>query len=132
MYNVNELINKAKEAREKSYSPYSNFAVGAAILLKNGQYILGANIENVSFGLSNCAERSAMFNMMCQGYSKNDVVAMCVIGNTKTPISPCGACRQVMAELLDMNTNIILANLNGDFKEVTVSDLLPYSFEGLE
>ena len=97
---INELILKAKEAREASYSPYSKFKVGAAILMKDGTYILGCNVENSSYGLSICAERNALFQMVARGYKKTDAVAMCIIGQTDTPISPCGACRQVMEELL--------------------------------
>ena len=70
--------------------------------------------------------------MVSSGYTKDDVVAMAVVGDTINPISPCGACRQVMAELLDMNTKIVLANIKYDYKETTVKELLPYNFEGLE
>ena len=126
------LIDKAIEGRSRTYSPYSNFGVGAAILLKNGEYILGCNVENISYGLTICAERNALFQLVSKGYNKNDVEAMCVVGDTANPISPCGACRQVMAELLDMDTKIVLANLKHDYKETTVKELLPYNFEGLE
>ena len=115
-------------ARTNAYTPYSKFKVGAAILLKNGNYILGCNVENASYGLSMCAERTALFKMISEGYTKADVVAMCIIGQTDKPISPCGACRQVMEELLSSDTPIILANLLREYKEFKVSDLLPYSF----
>ena len=125
---INELILKAKEAREASYSPYSKFKVGAAILMKDGTYILGCNVENSSYGLSICAERNALFQMVARGYKKTDAVAMCIIGQTDTPISPCGACRQVMEELLPKDCKIVLANLKNDVKEMTIEELLPYSF----
>ncbi len=125
---INEIIAKAREAREASYSPYSHFAVGAAILMKNGDYVLGCNVENSSYGLSICAERNAMFQMISKGYKKEDAVAMCIIGATDTPISPCGACRQVMEELLPKDCKIILTNLKGDVKEMLNEELLPYSF----
>ena len=125
---INEIIAKAREAREASYSPYSHFAVGAAILMKNGDYVLGCNVENSSYGLSICAERNAMFQMISRGYKKEDAVAMCIIGATDTPISPCGACRQVMEELLPKDCKIILTNLKGDVKEMLNEELLPYSF----
>ena len=125
---VNRLIEMAIAARTNAYTPYSKFKGGTAILLKNGNYILGCNIENASYGLSNCAERTALFKMISDGYTKSDVEAMCIIGQTDNPISPCGACRQVMAELLSEDTPVYLANLNGKVKEYKVSDLLPYSF----
>lgn len=127
---IDEIIEKAKEGRKNSYSPYSNFKVGAAILLKNGEYILGCNVENSSYGLSICAERNALFQMVSKGYKKDDVVAFCIIGDTDTPISPCGACRQVMEELLPRNCRVILANMKNDVKEMTIDELLPYSFSG--
>lgn len=128
MYDINEIIDKAIKAREFAYTPYSNFKVGAAILLKNGKYILGCNVENASYGLCNCAERTALFKMISEGYNKNDVECMCIVGQTTRPISPCGACRQVMSELLLANTPIILTNLEREIKELKVIDLLPYSF----
>lgn len=130
--NINELINKAIEARSKSYSPYSKFKVGASILLKNGTYVLGCNVENVSYGLTNCAERTALFKLVSDGYNKDDVVAMAIVGDTLEPIAPCGACRQVMLEILDKDTPIIMANLNGKYIETKVSSLVPYIFGGIE
>lgn len=127
-----KLIEKAIEARSYAYTPYSKFKVGAAILLKDGSYVTGCNVENVSYGLSNCAERTTLFKMVSQGVSKKDVLAMCIVANTKNPVSPCGACRQVMAELLSKDTPILLANLEKEYKETTVEELLPYSFEEIE
>ena len=132
MINKEELVNQAIKGMNNSYSPYSKFKVGAALLLKDGSYIYGCNVENASYGLTNCAERTALFKMVSEGYSKNDVLAMSIVGNTNEPISPCGACRQVMAELLNRNTPVILANLKGDTKEITVEALLPYMFSDLE
>lgn len=128
MYDIDKLIDNAIKARQFAYTPYSKFKVGAAILLKNGEYILGCNVENASYGLCNCAERTALFKMISEGYNKNDVVCMCIVGQTNRPISPCGACRQVMSELLEPNTPVILTNLKRDIKEIRVIDLLPYSF----
>ena len=96
--------------------------------MKDGTYILGCNVENSSYGLSICAERNALFQMVAKGYKKGDAKAMCIIGQTDTPISPCGACRQVMEELLSRDCKIILANLKNDVKEMTIDELLPYSF----
>ena len=127
-----ELVAKAIEGRSLAYTPYSKFKVGAAILLKNGTYITGCNIENVSYGLSNCAERTTLFKMVSSGYTKEDVLAMAVVADTASPVSPCGACRQVMAELLHKDTLVLLANLNYDIKETSVEELLPYGFEEIE
>ncbi len=129
---MKEFIDIALDATKYSYSPYSKFKVGAAIKLKNGKYITGCNIENVSFSLTNCAERTALFKLISEGYTKNDVEAICVVGYTDNPISPCGACRQVMNELLNKDTKVILSNNKYDIKEVTVGELLPYSFDSIE
>lgn len=130
---MKEIVKKAIEGMNKTYSPYSKFGVGAALLMKDGKYITGCNIENAAFGDCICAERSTLFTAHNLGYNlKNDVVEMCVVGNTKNPISPCGSCRQVMNELLRKDLKVVLANTKGDTKEVTVGDLLPYSFDEIE
>ena len=127
---TNKVIEAATLARENSYAPYSKFRVGAALLLKNGEIIRGCNIENASYGLCNCAERTALFTAYAKGYRKDDIVAMSISGDTEGPISPCGACRQVMSELLNKDTPVYLTNLKGDVKEFKVAELLPYSFDG--
>lgn len=124
------LVEAAIDAMKNAYVPYSNFRVGAAVLLKNGQIIQGCNVENASYGLCNCAERTALFATYALGYRKEDIVAMSIAGATEKPISPCGACRQVIAELVKPDTPIYLTNLNGDVKETTTLELLPYSFSG--
>ena len=121
-------FEQALIARSRAYTPYSSFKVGAAILLKDGSYIHGANVENASFGLSNCAERSALFSLYSQGYKKEDIVSMTVVANDHGPVSPCGACRQVMHELMPKNAKVILANTQGELKEMTTDELLPYAF----
>lgn len=125
---MEKLYEEAKNAFLNSYSPYSKFKVGAAIELNNGKIIFGTNIENASYGLSICAERSALFTAYSLGYRKNDIKKMLILGDTKQPISPCGACRQVMSELLDLDTEIILTNLNNDRLVYKVRELLPYHF----
>ena len=127
---MEKLIKAAVEAMQNAYVPYSHFQVGAALLLKDGTIIKGCNIENASYGLCNCAERTALFKAYSEGITKDDIVAMSVAGATDGPISPCGACRQVMAELLHLNTPVYLTNVKGDVKEMTVEDLIPYSFSG--
>ena len=123
-------MEAAVKAMENAYVPYSKFQVGAALLLKNGEIITGCNIENASYGLCNCGERTALFRAYALGYRKDDIVAMSVAGATDGPISPCGACRQVMAELLNPNTPVYLTNVKGDVMETSVKELLPYSFSG--
>lgn len=127
---MRKLLEAAVKAMENAYVPYSKFQVGAALLLKNGEIITGCNIENASYGLCNCGERTALFRAYALGYRKDDIVAMSVAGATDGPISPCGACRQVMAELLNPETPIYLTNTKFDVKETTVKELLPYSFSG--
>jgi cytidine deaminase len=123
-----ELIAKAKEARELSYSPYSNFKVGAALLTKDGQVFLGSNVENSSYPLTMCAERNALYNAYMHGYKKDDFVALALCANTEEPCSPCGACRQVMSEIFPSDAPVYMSNLKGNIKETTVSELLPFAF----
>ena len=127
---MKKLMEAAVKAMENAYVPYSKFKVGAALLLKNGEIITGCNIENASYGLCNCGERTALFRAYALGYRKDDIVAMSVAGATDGPISPCGACRQVMAELLNSKTPVYLTNVKYDVKETSVEELLPYSFSG--
>jgi cytidine deaminase len=124
------LLTAARDAAKLGYTPYSSFPVGAAILMKNGTIILGANIENSSYGLTVCAERNAMFRAHLEGFRKVDIVAMAVSGPTDHPISPCGACRQVMAELLPIHTPVYLTNDTNAVLDMTVETLLPYAFDG--
>lgn len=123
-----ELYNEAVKARENAYVPYSKFKVGAAILLKNGKIISGFNIENSSYGLCNCAERNALFRTYMEGFNKDDIDVLLVIADTDRAVSPCGACRQVMSELMKLDTKVILTNLHDDTIETTVDKLIPYSF----
>ncbi|MBQ8417861.1 MAG: cytidine deaminase [Phascolarctobacterium sp.] len=119
-----ELLEAALVARERAYAPYSKFLVGAAVRAASGKIYTGCNIENASYGLTVCAERNALFSAV--GAGEREFTALCVVGDTEAPISPCGACRQVMAEF--KVPRIILANLKGDMKEYTLEELLPYGF----
>jgi len=123
-----ELIKKAEEARKLSYSPYSNFAVGAALLCKDGSVYIGTNIENSSYPLCMCAERNALYNAKMHGVKKEDMVALALSADTEEPCSPCGACRQVLSELFPKNAPIYMTNLKGAIKETTVEELLPFAF----
>ena len=128
LMNREDLIKEAVKARENSYSPYSNFKVGAALLCKDGTVFHGANIENSSYGLCMCAERNAIYNAMNHGYKRDDFVSLVVLADTEGPCSPCGACRQVMHELLPVSADIILANIKGEFKVTNTNELLPFAF----
>ena len=126
--NSKELIKKAEEARKLSYSPYSHFAVGAAVLTKDGKVFFGANIENSSYPLCMCAERNALYNAMMNGYQKEDLLALALVADTEEPCSPCGACRQVISELFPESAPIYMASLNGKVKETTARELIPFAF----
>ena len=128
-----ELVNKAIEGRKRSYSPYSHYAVGAALLMKDGTVITGANIENAAYGDCICAERVAMFQAHNMGYNlKTDVEAIAITSESAKPSAPCGSCRQVMNELLKKDCKVILSNLKGDIMEETVKTILPYGFDDLD
>ena len=120
------LLDQAIEARKKAYTPYSHFQVGATVLTKDNHVFQGGNIENASYGLTNCAERTAIFKAVSEGKKEFDTIV--VVADTEGPVSPCGACRQVMAEFCDKDTKIILANLNGEKVETTIDKLLPGFF----
>ncbi len=126
----NELAKVAIEARNLSYSPYSKFKVGAALLCKDGKVFKGANIENSSYPLCMCAERNALYSAMMNGYKKEDFVALAIAAETDEPCSPCGACRQVISELFPKDGKIYLANLKGMEKETNIAELLPFAFSG--
>ena len=120
-----ELYNAAVAARKNAYIPYSNFAVGAAVRCANGKIYGGCNVENASYGLCVCGERNAIFHAACAG--EREMTELCVVAATSGPVSPCGACRQVMREF-GIQT-VILANMKGDFKITTVEELLPNGIE---
>jgi cytidine deaminase len=124
-----ELINKAIEAMDLSYSPYSKFRVGAALLTKSGDVYLGANIENAAYGCCMCGERNAIYNAYMHGVTQDDIEALAIVADCPRPVSPCGQCRQVLSELFPKNKPIYLANLMGDIKETNIDELLPYGFE---
>jgi cytidine deaminase len=126
--NQEQLIQEALAARQSAYAPYSQFKVGAALLTKDGKVFHGCNVENASYGLCNCAERTALFSAVAAGYRPGDFAGMAVVGATEEPIAPCGACRQVMLELGGPALDIVLTNLKGDIKKTTASAQLPDAF----
>ena len=121
---IQKLMDCAIKARENAYSPYSHFAVGAALLCEDGTLFEGCNIENASYGLTNCAERTAIFKAVSEGHVT--FKALAVVADTEGPCAPCGACRQVMAEF--KIPLLIMGNLIGNIKIVTIEELLPFSF----
>ncbi|GAB6098637.1 cytidine deaminase [Halanaerocella petrolearia] len=120
-----ELIEAARKAREQAYAPYSNFKVGAALLTAEGDIYTGCNVENSSYGLSNCAERTAIFKAISEG--KKDFERLVVVTDTDRPATPCGACRQVISEF-GPDIEVIMANLEGDTIVKEINELLWGSF----
>lgn len=120
------LITEAMKARERAYVPYSKFPVGAALLSSDGTVYHGCNIENAAYSMCNCAERTAIFKAVSEGVMNFKAIA--VVADTDGPVSPCGACRQVMSELLPRDAKVILSNLNGDVSEWPVEEILPGAF----
>ena len=121
------LIDAAIAARLRAYAPYSNFQVGAAVLAADGRIFTGCNVENLSYGLTICAERNAIFAAVAAGV--REFSAMAIVADTRQPISPCGACRQVMAEFGDFT--IVSANLESSTFVSTVEALLPRGKTGI-
>ena len=117
------LIQAAVAARKQSYSPYSKYAVGAALLADNGRFYTGCNVENVSYGLTICAERTAVVKMVSDGVRKIEAIVVC----TENAGSPCGACRQVLAEFAG-DVPVWLVDANGNGRETTLYTLLPDHF----
>lgn len=124
--NIEKLIEESKKAREKAYVPYSKFGVGAALLTTDGKVYHGCNIENAAYSMCNCAERTALFKAYSEG--DRDFEMLAIVADTDRPCSPCGACRQVISELCSQDMKVVLTNLKGDVKEITVAELLPGAF----
>ena len=125
--NREELISEAFKAMENAYAPYSNYHVGACVRCRDGRTFYGANIENASFGATNCGERSAVFAAYSYGYRKDDIEALAIVSDGERIGTPCGICRQVLSELLNQDTPIYLANRNENMT-MTIAELLPYQF----
>ena len=121
-----ELVQEALKARERAYVPYSKFKVGAALLATEGRVYYGCNIENASYGATNCAERTAVFSAIAEGVT--NFSALAVVADTTDPCAPCGVCRQVLVEFLAPDTAIYLANVHGDIEETNIKQLLPGAF----
>jgi len=129
---MQDLVNAALEAAQHSYSPYSGFRVGSALLLTNGETVTGANVENVSYGLTICAERSALVRAVAQFGPEIRIAAAAIVNLNDSPSPPCGACRQVLAEFMDPEAPVSFpANRSGIIAPITLPfrELLPYGFD---
>ncbi len=125
--NREELVNEAFKAMENAYAPYSNYHVGAALLTDDGTIFWGANIENASFGGTNCAERSAVFAAYSRGYRKENIKALAIVSDGDRLCGPCGICRQVLSELIEQDTPIYLSN-HKENMDTCIRELLPMQF----
>ena len=123
MIEYSELITMAIKAKEFAYAPYSNFRVGSAVLTEDGKIYFGCNVENASFGATNCAERTAIFKGVSEGLKK--ITAIAITSDDDDFVYPCGICRQVIREF-GKNIDIILINNKGDIKNTSIEDLLPH------
>ena len=124
--NFEKLFNAAKMVRENAHVPYSNFKVGAAFLTEDNSIISGCNVENAAYPQSQCAEASAIGNLVSQGFSK--IKEVVVIGSGSLLCSPCGGCRQRLREFASLETQIHMCNSDGHLKTSTLKELLPDSF----
>ena len=129
--NKKDLFTLAKDAMKSSYAPYSNYNVGAALLTKSGNIYKGCNIENASYSVTNCAERTAIFSAIANG--EKEFTAICVVGGKNGEITdyamPCGVCRQALAEFCDADFKVYVGISEDEIKEFTLCELLPYSFD---
>ncbi len=124
-----QLIDQAREVTKNAYAPYSNYHVGAALLFQDGSVVRGVNIENASYSVTNCAERSAIFSAISQGKNMKEVIAVAVVADGVRIGSPCGVCRQAMAEFFAPTTPVYLSLMQGDeFTTTSVAELLPFAF----
>lgn len=119
------LIQEAKLAMKNAYAPYSNFSVGAALITSDHKIYRGCNIENASYGATNCAERTALFSAIAHG--EKDIKAMAIVSSSGDFTYPCGICRQVIAELMPQG-KLIISNQKDEYKILTLDQVLPYSF----
>lgn len=122
------LIEQAERARERAYAPYSGFRVGCALEDEHGAVHLGCNVENAAYGPTNCAERTALFRAVADGCRPRTFRALAVTAGTAEPVTPCGTCRQVMAELCAPDMPVILCAADRSYRITTVAELLPGAF----
>lgn len=123
----NDILEKAFKAMENAYAPYSDYYVGACVKTVDGKYFIGANIENAAYGPSICGERNAIFAAYSNGYRKDEIESIAIVTSGERVGTPCGVCRQVLSELINKDTPIVLSNKK-ETKVMTIDELLPYSF----
>lgn len=124
---IKNMIRMAMDACDRAYVPYSGFRVGACIKTHTGAYYLGCNIENASFGATNCAERTALFKAVYEG--EREFEALAIVSDSSNYTVPCGICRQALSEFCEPDMPVICANNEGKYKVFTFGDMLPYSFK---
>ncbi|XJS10035.1 cytidine deaminase [Aerococcaceae bacterium WGS1372] len=129
---IKQLIEEAHKIKPNSYSPYSGFRVGAAIKMNDGKIFTGVNVENVSFGATNCAERSAIFTAISEGYAPKTIEAIAVSGDTDDYLPPCSICRQVFVEFCNPETPVFLTRKDGGIYESSVEQLVPFAFSTMD
>lgn len=120
-------LERAFEAMKNAYAPYSKYHVGSCVITRDGQEFIGANIENASYGATNCGERSAIFAAYSHGYRQEDIAAIAIVTDGSLLAGPCGICRQVLSELLESNTPIYLSN-GTESMDTTIEELMPLMF----
>jgi cytidine deaminase len=120
------LLDEAKRMRERAYAPYSRFRVGAALRTSSGKIFSGCNVENASFGLTICAERNAIFQMVAAG--ERQIADLLVIGDSEGFLPPCGGCRQVLAEFARPETRVYMCDREGSFRQTSLGELMPFLF----
>lgn len=129
---IKELLETAKNLQKNAYAPYSNFRVAAIVILNNGKQITGVNIENAAYSVGICAERTALSQVITQGYQKEDIDMLFLITDSKRIAFPCGICRQFMVETMLLDSEIYISNHNmtniKEIKKVKIKDLLPLAF----
>lgn len=121
------VLEKAFEAMGNAYAPYSNYHVGSCVKTRDGHYFIGANVENASYGATNCGERSAIFAAYSHGYRKESIESIAIVTDGDILAGPCGICRQVLSELLELDTPIYLSNKKEE-KDTNIDELLPLMF----
>ena len=123
---MSDLFEKARAVRENAYAPYSKFKVGAAVRTVTGKEFVGCNVENSAYPQGTCAEAGAIAAMIAAG--EKEIAEICIVADSPSPVSPCGGCRQKLAEFSKPSTSVVLANLNGVLVSHMLGDLLPHSF----
>jgi len=124
--NYSELLQIANKVKANSYSPYSNFRVGAVLLSESGNLFTGVNVENSSYGLTNCAERTAVFKAISEGEKNFKTIVLA--SDAEDFITPCGACRQVLMEICGKDLEVVMSNIDNEIRILKLGELLPLSF----